>query len=80
MKSIPLRSLLREPIKVKRLTRSVQSVQVTDNGKPLWVIQPAVQEEADADRARAIDKLLDEALSAPRSKISLSEILEKERR
>jgi hypothetical protein len=65
---------------VKRLTRSGQSVQVTDNGKPLWVIQPAVQEEEDADRARAIDKLLDEALSAPRSKISLSEILEKERR
>ena len=29
---------------------------------------------------RAIDELLDEALRAPRSKISLSEILEKERR
>lgn len=80
MKSIPLRSLLREPVKVKRLTRSGQSVQVTDNGKPLWVIQPAAQEEDDTERARAIDKLLDEALSAPRSKISLSEILEKERR
>ena len=64
MKSIPLRSLLREPVKVKRLTRSGQSVQVTDNGKPLWVIQPAVQEEEDADRARAIDELLDEALRA----------------
>ncbi len=50
MKSIPLRSLLREPVKVKRLTRSGQSVQVTDNGKPLWIIQPAVQEEEDAER------------------------------
>jgi antitoxin (DNA-binding transcriptional repressor) of toxin-antitoxin stability system len=81
MKSIPLRSLLREPVKVKRLTRSGQSVQVTDNGKPLWVIQPAAQEkEDDPERARAIDELLDEALRAPRSKISLSEILEKERR
>ncbi len=80
MKSIPLRSLLREPVKVKRLTRSGQSVQVTDNGKPLWVIQPAAQVEEDAERARAIDELLDEALRAPRSNISLSEILDKERR
>jgi hypothetical protein len=80
MKSIPLRSLLREPVKVKRLTRSGQSVQVTDNGKPLWIIQAAPQEEDDAERARAIDELLDEALRAPRSKISISEILEKERR
>ena len=79
MKTIPLRSLLREPVKVKRLTRSGQSVQVTDNGKPLWVIQPAAQQD-DEERARAIDELLDEALRAPRSKISLSEILEKERR
>jgi len=69
MKSIPLRSLLREPVKVKRLTRSGQSVQVTDNGKPLWVIQPVAQEEVNAERARAIDELLDEALRAPRSPI-----------
>jgi hypothetical protein len=67
-------------VKVKRLTRSGQSVQVTDNGKPLWVIQPAAHEEEDAERARAIDELLDETLHAPRSNISLSEILEKERR
>lgn len=80
MKTIPLRSLLREPVKVKRLTRSGQSIQVTDNGKPLWVIQPALQEEDDEKRARAIDELLDEALRVPRSKISLSEILEKDRR
>jgi hypothetical protein len=80
MKTIPLRRLLREPVKVKRLTRSGQTVQVTDNGKPLWVIQSAVQEEEDAERARAIDELLDEALRTPRSKVSLSEILEKERR
>ena len=80
MKTIPLRNLLREPIKVKRLTRSGQSVQVTDNGKPLWVIQPALREEDDEERARAIDNLLDEALRAPRSKVSLSEVLEKDRR
>jgi hypothetical protein len=65
---------------VKRLTRSGRSVQITDNGKPLWVIQLAPQEEEDEKRARAIDEVLDEALLAPRSKISLSEILEKDRR
>ena len=80
MKSIPLRSLLREPVKVKRLTRSGQSVQVTDNGKPLWVIQPAPQEEEDADRARAIDELLDEALRAPRPPVSAAALLEESRR
>jgi antitoxin (DNA-binding transcriptional repressor) of toxin-antitoxin stability system len=80
MKTIPLRSLLREPLKVKRLTRSGQRVRITDSGKPLWVIQPAAQEEEDSERARAIDELLEEALRAPQSKISLSEILERERR
>ena len=80
MKTIPLRSLLREPVKVKRLTRAGQSVQVTDNGKPLWLIQPAEREEDDEERARAIDELLNETLQAPRSKVSLSEILERERR
>jgi len=80
MKSIPLRSLLREPVKVKRLTRSGQSVRVTDNGKPLWVIQPAAQEAEDADRARAIDELLDEALHAPRSPVSAVALLEESRR
>ena len=80
MKSIPLRSLLREPVKVKRLTRSGQSVQVTDNGKPLWVIQPAAPEEEDADRARAIDELLEDALRAPRSPVSAVALLEESRR
>ncbi len=79
MKSIPLRSLLREPIKVKRLTRAGQSVQVTDNGKPLWIIRPVPQEE-DPDRARAIDELLDEALRAPRSPVSAAALLEESRR
>jgi len=65
---------------VKRLTRSGMSVQVTDNGKPLWVIQPAVQDEEDAERARAIDELLDEALRAPRSPVSATALLEESRR
>jgi hypothetical protein len=40
VKTIPLRQLVREPLKVKRWTRSGQSVQITDQGKPLWVISP----------------------------------------
>jgi len=80
MKTIPLRSLLREPVKVKRLTRSGQSVQVTDNGKPLWVIRPAAQEEEGPERARAIDELLDEALRARRSPVSAAALLEESRR
>ncbi|MCI0537503.1 MAG: hypothetical protein L0Z50_19995 [Verrucomicrobiales bacterium] len=80
MKTIPLRQLVREPIKVKRWTRSGQNVQVTDNGKPLWVIQPAAREEDDEERARAIDELLDEALRAPRSPVSAAALLEASRR
>jgi hypothetical protein len=80
MRTIPLRQLLREPVKVKRWTRAGQSVQVTDNRKPLWVIQPAASQENEAERARAIDELLDEVLREPRSKISLSKILEESRR
>jgi hypothetical protein len=80
VKRIPLRSLLREPVKVKRLTRSEQSAQVTDNAKPLWVIQPAAQETDDQERAQWIDALLDEALRAPRSPVSAAALLEESRR
>jgi hypothetical protein len=40
MKTLPLRDLLRQPAKVKRLTAAGHPVRVTDRGKPLWVIQP----------------------------------------
>jgi hypothetical protein len=53
---------------------------VTDNGKPLWVIQPAAHEEDDKERARAIDELLEEALRAPRSPVSAAALLEESRR
>lgn len=80
MKAISLRSLLREPLKVKRLTRSGQSVQVTDKGKPLWVIQPAAEEVDQEQRARAIDELLNEALRSPRSPVSAATLLKESRR
>jgi antitoxin (DNA-binding transcriptional repressor) of toxin-antitoxin stability system len=41
MKTITLRALLREPLKVKRWTAAGESVRITDRGQPLWIIQPA---------------------------------------
>ncbi len=81
MKTISLRTLLREPLKVKRMTRTGKPVQVTDNGEPLWILQPANGTSADEEeRRRAIDEILDEVLSEKPSKISLSRILDESRR
>ena len=81
MKTISLRTLVREPLKVKRMTRAGKTVQVTDNGEPLWVLQPANGTKADeAERRRAIDEILDEVLHEKPSKISLSKIVLESRR
>ncbi len=81
MKTISLRMLVREPLKVKRLTRAGQSVQVTDNGHPLWILHPANGSASDeAERRRAIDEVLDEVLRSPRSKPGLSKIVLESRR
>jgi hypothetical protein len=39
MKSIALRTLVREPRKVKRWTHTGKPVQVTDRGEPLWILK-----------------------------------------
>ena len=81
METISLRTLVRDPRKVKRMTRTGKSVQVTDNGEPLWILQPANGTDADeAERRRAIDEILDEVLREKPSKISLSSILDESRR
>jgi hypothetical protein len=81
MTTISLRTLVREPRKVKRITRTGKSVQITDNGKPLWILQPANGTDADeAERIRAIDEILDEVLREKPSKISLSKIVLESRR
>jgi len=81
MRTISLRTLVREPLKVKRMTRAGKSVQVTDNGEPLWILQPANGTEADeAERRRAIDEILDEVLHEKPSKIRASKLLEESRR
>jgi hypothetical protein len=81
MKTISLRTLVREPLKVKRMTRTGQPVQVTDNGEPLWILHPANGTGDDeAERRRAIDEILDEVLREKPSKISAARLLEESRR
>jgi len=81
MKTISLRTLLREPLKVKRMTRSGKSVQVTDNGHPLWILQPPNGTDVDEEeRRRAIDEILDEVLREKPSKISAAKLLDESRR
>ena len=81
MKTISLRTLVRETLKVKRMTRTGQPVQVTDNGEPLWILQPANGSEADElERRRAIEEIFDELLQERPSKISAVRLLEESRR
>ncbi len=81
MKTISLRTLVREPLKVKRMTRAGQAVQVTDNGHPLWILKPANGTDADeAERRRGIDEVLDEVLRQKPSRISLSSLVLESRR
>ena len=81
MKTISLRTLVREPLKVKRMTRTGKPVQVTDNGEPLWILHPANGTDADeAERRRAIEEIFDEVLRERPSKISAARLLEESRR
>ncbi len=81
MKTITLRTLVRQPLKVKRMTRAGQTVQVTDGGEPLWVLQPATASaKTENERRQAIDEILDEVLREKPSKISAARLLEDSRR
>ncbi len=80
MKTIPLRQLVREPLKVKRWTRAGQTVRVTDNGEPLWTVQSAVAAADDENRRHELEELLDAVLRQPRSRVSLSRIIKESRR
>ncbi len=63
------------------MTRAGQTVEVTDNGEALWVIQAAKGDaRAEAERVRGIDELLDEVLKSEPSKINLSKIVIESRR
>jgi hypothetical protein len=63
------------------MTRTGQPVQVTDNGRPLWILQDANGTEADEVKRRlAVDEILDEVLHEKPSKISAAKLLEESRR
>jgi len=56
------------------------AVLITDNGEPLWIIQPATT-QADKDlRRREIEEELAQVLRGPKSKIPLSRIVLESRR
>ena len=63
------------------MTRTGKSVQVTDNGEPLWILQPAKKSDAsERKRIKAIDAILDELAQEKPSKLSLSKIVLESRR
>jgi len=74
VKTVTLRTLVRDPLKVKRMTRGGATVEVTDNGKPLWLISP-VNSQDEAERLRATEEVLEEVLRSRVSSISASKIL-----
>lgn len=80
MKTITLRTLMREPLTVKRWTRTGKSVQVTDNGEPLWILQAANTASDENERRRATGEILDEVLRETPSKVSAARLLEDSRR
>lgn len=76
MKTVTLRTLLREPIKVKRMTRSGQSVQVTDKGQPLWILQPVGESpEDESKRKREMDEEFERIKKEGMSDLPLSKIV-----
>jgi hypothetical protein len=63
------------------MTRTGKPVQVTDNGKPLWIVHPAEGTRAEeTERRRAIEEIFEEVLRERPSTISASRLLEESRR
>jgi hypothetical protein len=81
MTKITLRTLLRDPLSVKRLTRLGHKIQVTDRGELLWMLQgvPNLSDD-EPGRQSAIDEILEEVLLEKPSKISAVGVLEESRR
>ena len=80
MRTITLRTLVREPLKVKRMTRTGKPIQVTDNGEPLWILQSANSATDELERLRATDEILNEVLRECPSMISAARLLDESRR
>ena len=79
MNTVTLRTLLREPRKVKLMTGAGQAVQITDSGRPLWILTP-VASPRDPERRQELEAELAEVLRGPRSNIGLSELVLESRR
>ncbi len=80
MKTVTLRTLVREPLKVKRWTRTGESVRVTDSGEPLWILQAAGTAPDEEERRRATVEILEEVLRESPSRVSAARLLEESRR
>lgn len=81
MTTVSLRTLIREPRKVKLMTRGGQAVQVTDHGKPLWILQPNGNNTSDeAGRIQEVLDILDEVRAEKPTKPSAAQLLEESRR
>ncbi len=80
VKTISLRTLVREPRKVKRLTRAGRPVQVTDHGHPLWIIQPVAGRDDSEQRRHEMEAELAGVLQEPRSATSLAKLILESRR
>ena len=80
MKTVTLRTLVRQPLKVKRWTRTGESVRVTDSGEPLWILQPADTAPDEEERRRTTVQILDEVLRERPSQVSAARLLEDSRR
>lgn len=62
------------------MTRTGISVQVTDKGKPLWILTNANATNDEELRLRATDEILDEVLREKPAGISAVKLLEDSRR
>ena len=62
------------------MSRAGQSVQVTEYGEPLWILQPVNGAEDESERLRLTDEILDEVLQGRPSMVSAVRLLEESRR
>ncbi len=82
-KTLPLRELLRHPLKVKQLIAAGHEVRITDHGKPLWRISDdggAAPQPTASGLYGSDDEFWDEVLKVPPASPSLLGVLSESRR